>query len=43
MLAGEVYKLLEGTADAAFAVTLDGEICFWNRAAEVLFGGSVLI
>lgn len=38
MFAGDVYKLLEGTADAAFVVTLGGEICFWNRAAERLFG-----
>lgn len=38
MLAGDVYKLLEGTADAAFVVTLEGEICFWNAAAERLFG-----
>ena len=40
MLAGDVYKLLEGTADAAFVVTLEGEICFWNAAAERLFGYS---
>lgn len=38
MFAGDVYKLLEGTADAAFVVTLEGEICFWSRAAERLFG-----
>ena len=38
MLAGDVYKLLEGTADAAFVVTPEGEICFWNAAAERLFG-----
>jgi PAS domain S-box-containing protein len=38
MFAGDVYKLLEGTADAAFVVTLEGEICFWNKAAEQLFG-----
>lgn len=38
MLAGDVYKLLEGTADAAFVVTFEGEICFWNGAAERLFG-----
>ena len=30
--------MLEGTADAAFVVTLEGEICFWNAAAERLFG-----
>ncbi len=38
MLAGEVYKLLEGTANAAFVVSLESEIVFWNRAAERLFG-----
>jgi PAS domain S-box-containing protein len=38
MFAGDVYKLLEGTADAAFVVTVEGEICFWNTAAERLFG-----
>jgi PAS domain S-box-containing protein len=40
MFAGDVYKLLEGTADAAFVVTAEGEICFWNTAAERLFGYS---
>ena len=38
MFAGDVYKLLEGTADAAFVVTVEGEICFWNAAAERLTG-----
>ena len=38
MFAGDVYKLLEGTADAAFVVTVEGEICFWNAAAGRLFG-----
>ena len=38
MFSGDVYKLLEGTPDAAFVVTLEGEICFWNKAAEQLFG-----
>ena len=38
MYAADVYKLMEGTADAAFAVTLGGEICFWNGATEQLFG-----
>lgn len=41
MFAGDVYKLLERTADAAFVVTLEGEICFWNAAAERLFGYAV--
>jgi PAS domain S-box-containing protein len=40
MFAGDAYKLLEGTADAAFVVTPEGEICFWNTAAEQLFGYS---
>jgi PAS domain S-box-containing protein len=38
MFAGDVYTMLEGAADAAFVVTLEGEICFWNAAAERLFG-----
>jgi PAS domain S-box-containing protein len=38
MLAGDVYKLLQGTADAAFVTTQEGEICSWNVAAEQLFG-----
>lgn len=38
MLTGDVYRLLEGTADAAFVVTLEGEILFWNAAAERLYG-----
>lgn len=38
MFAADVYRLFERTADAAFAVTLEGEICFWNAAAERLFG-----
>jgi PAS domain S-box-containing protein len=38
MLAGDVYKLLDGTAGAAFVTTQEGEICSWNVAAELLFG-----
>jgi len=38
MFAGDVYKLLEGTADGAFVVTIGGEICFWNSAAERVSG-----
>jgi PAS domain S-box-containing protein len=38
MLEIELFSLLEGTADAAFAVTNQGEICSWNKAAEKLFG-----
>src|SRR6476469_5075495 len=38
MLEIELFNLLEGTADAAFAVSDQGEICSWNKAAEKLFG-----
>ncbi len=38
MLESELFALLEGTADAAFALTTEGEIVSWNRAAEQLFG-----
>src|SRR6185312_7515601 len=34
----EIAALLERTADAAFSVTLEGEIRSWNHAAERLFG-----
>jgi PAS domain S-box-containing protein len=40
MLELELFKLLEGTSDAAFAITDQGEICFWNKGAEKLFGYS---
>jgi PAS domain S-box-containing protein len=45
MLEAELFALLENTADAAYTVGIDGTICSWNRAAELLFGyeaGSVL-
>ena len=38
MLEAELFALLEHTADAAYAVTEDGEVCSWNKAAEELFG-----
>jgi PAS domain S-box-containing protein len=38
MLEIELFNLLEGTSDAAFTVTDQGEICSWNKAAEKLFG-----
>jgi PAS domain S-box-containing protein len=38
MLETELFALLEQTADAAYTVTKDGEICSWNQAAERLFG-----
>ena len=40
MLEAELVAFLEGTADAAFAVTSEGQICSWNEAAERLFGYS---
>ena len=33
-----MFAFLENTADAVFAVRETGEICFWNHAAEALFG-----
>jgi PAS domain S-box-containing protein len=38
MLETELFALLEQTADGAYTVTADGEICSWNAAAERLFG-----
>ncbi len=38
MLETELQALLDRTADAAYTVTVSGEICSWNRAAEQLFG-----
>lgn len=38
MLEQELFDLLERTADAAFTVTDQGEVCSWNKAAERLFG-----
>jgi PAS domain S-box-containing protein len=38
MLESELFALLEHTADAAYTVTTDGEICSWNRSAELLLG-----
>lgn len=40
MLETELFALLERTADAAFAVSEDGEIEYWNKSAERLFGYS---
>jgi len=40
MLESELFALLEHTADAAYTVTIDGEICSWNHAAEQLLGYS---
>lgn len=38
MLEAELFALFEQTADAAYAVSSDGQICSWNTAAERLFG-----
>jgi len=38
MLEAELFAFLETTADGVFAVRESGEICFWNRAAQELFG-----
>jgi PAS domain S-box-containing protein len=38
MLEAELFAFLENTSDAVFAVREAGEICFWNHAAEALFG-----
>lgn len=38
MLESELFSFLENTADAAFVVTEQGEIRFWNKPAEKLFG-----
>jgi PAS domain S-box-containing protein len=38
ILERDLFSLLEQTAEAAYTVTEDGEICSWNRAAERLFG-----
>lgn len=38
MLEGELFALLEGTADAAFAVDEQGRIRSWNASATRLFG-----
>jgi PAS domain S-box-containing protein len=40
MLESELFALLERTADAAFAISQDGEIEYWNKAAEHLLGYS---
>ena len=38
MLEAELFAFLEGASDGVFAVRETGEICFWNRAAQELFG-----
>lgn len=38
MLEAELFAFLEGASDGVFAVRESGEICFWNPAAQELFG-----
>ncbi len=38
MRTNEIRKLVEGTADAAFAIDECGVISAWNKGAEELFG-----
>ncbi len=40
MLESELFALLEHTADAAFAISPEGELLYWNKAAQQLFGYS---
>ena len=42
MLESELFAFLENAADAVFAMTDQGEIRFWNKSAEKLFGYSAL-
>ena len=41
MLESELFAFLEGTTDAAFSVSEQGEILSWNGAAQRLFGYSI--
>lgn len=38
MLEAELFSFLDNTAEVVFAVRESGEICFWNHAAEAVFG-----
>jgi PAS domain S-box-containing protein len=38
MLELELFSVLEGTADAAYAIDEEGLVRSWNHAAELLFG-----
>lgn len=40
MLEKELFAFLDNTTEAGFAVRETEEICFWNHAAEALFGYS---
>ena len=38
MLERELFALLEHTTDAAFVLSEEGEIQFWNKAAQTILG-----
>jgi PAS domain S-box-containing protein len=38
MLENELFSFLENTTDAVFVVTEQGEVRYWNKSAEKLFG-----
>jgi PAS domain S-box-containing protein len=40
MLEAELFAFLAGASDGVFVVRQSGEICYWNRAAQGLFGFS---
>jgi len=40
MLEAELFAFLERASDGVFAVRETGEICFWNHAAQDIFGYS---
>lgn len=40
MLEAELFAFLAGASDGVFAVRESGEICYWNRSAQELFGYS---
>lgn len=40
MLEAELFAFLAGASDGVFVVRESGEICYWNRAAQDLFGYS---
>lgn len=40
MLEAELFAFLEGASDGVFVARESGEICYWNRAAQELFGYS---
>jgi len=40
MLEAELFAFLAGASDGVFVVRESGEICYWNRAAQELFGYS---